>query len=75
MLLGQEHLRNILTRQINTNTAKNVVLFVGDGMGVATVTAARIFKGQQMGQTGAEKNVLAYEQFPSVGLIKVSFYL
>ena len=26
--------------------AKNVILFVGDGMGIATVTAARIFDGQ-----------------------------
>ena len=28
---------------------KNVILFLGDGMGVSTVTAARIFEGQLMG--------------------------
>ena len=29
--------------------ARNVILFVGDGMGVATVTAARILEGQLRG--------------------------
>jgi alkaline phosphatase len=29
-----------------TGHAKNVILFVGDGMGVSTVTAARILEGQ-----------------------------
>ena len=27
--------------------AKNVILFIGDGMGVSTLTAARIFEGQK----------------------------
>jgi len=31
-------------RSIASSRAKNVVLFVGDGMGFSTVTAARIFK-------------------------------
>ena len=29
--------------------ARNVILFIGDGMGVSTVTAARIFDGQAPG--------------------------
>ncbi|MGD2132627.1 MAG: alkaline phosphatase [Maricaulaceae bacterium] len=32
--------------------AKNVILFIGDGMGVSTVTAARIFAGQAQGLDG-----------------------
>lgn len=32
--------------------ARNVILFVGDGMGVATVTAARIYAGQRRGVDG-----------------------
>ncbi len=32
--------------------ARNVILFVGDGMGIATVTAARIYAGQQRGVDG-----------------------
>lgn len=43
--------------------AKNVILFVGDGMGVATVTAARILEGQQRGESG-EENWLSFEKFP-----------
>ncbi|HEC74246.1 MAG TPA: alkaline phosphatase, partial [Methylophaga aminisulfidivorans] len=31
-------------------TAKNVILFVGDGMGISTITAARILDGQLKGQ-------------------------
>jgi len=37
--------------------AKNIILFVGDGMGVSTITAARILDGQIRGETG-EENVL-----------------
>ena len=49
--------------------ARNVILFVGDGMGVATVTAARILDGQNRGQPG-EENFLAFERFPHVALVK-----
>lgn len=50
--------------------ARNVILFVGDGMGLSTVTAARIFEGQERGGSG-EEGALSFEQFPSVGLVKV----
>ena len=50
-------------------SAKNVILFVGDGMGVSTVTASRIFEGQKKGGTG-EENVLSFEAFPFTGLSK-----
>lgn len=53
----------------NTKKAKNVILFIGDGMGVSTVTAARIFEGQQNGQDG-ERNQLSFEKFPYVALSK-----
>ena len=49
--------------------AKNVILFIGDGMGVATVTAARIFDGQSRGLSG-EEHVLPFETFPNVALVK-----
>lgn len=49
--------------------AKNVILFVGDGMGVSTLTAARILDGQQKGMLG-EENFLSFEQFPNTALIK-----
>ena len=49
--------------------AKNVIIFVGDGMGISTLTAARIFEGQQRGESG-EENRLSFEQFPFSALSK-----
>jgi alkaline phosphatase len=47
--------------------AGNVILFVGDGMGIATVTAARILEGQRRNQPG-EENRLAFELLPHLAL-------
>lgn len=66
---GQETLQRILALQPNTNQAKNVILFVADGMSVSTVTAGRIFEGQQRGVDG-ESNELSFEKFPYVALAK-----
>lgn len=51
--------------QPNLNKAKNVILFVGDGMGVTTITAARILEGQKKSPNwGGEENELSFEKFP-----------
>ncbi|MDP5029841.1 alkaline phosphatase [Paraglaciecola sp.] len=50
-------------------SAKNVILFVGDGMGVSTVTAARILEGQLNGELG-EEHQLSFDTFPFAGLSK-----
>jgi len=59
------------SRQLHPNRrkAKNVILFVGDGMGVSTVTAARILEGQMNGRPG-EENRLFFETLPYLGLSK-----
>ena len=49
----------------NPRRAKNVILFVGDGMGISTVTAARILEGQMRGEPG-EENRLAFDTLPHV---------
>ena len=49
--------------------AKNVILFVGDGMSLTTVAAARILEGQRQGHPG-EENRLGWEQFPYTALSK-----
>jgi len=49
--------------------AKNVILFIGDGMGISTITAARIYDGQKRGETG-EENQLSFEKFENVALVK-----
>ena len=68
---GQQHVVDAkkLTVIHEAGSAKNIILFVGDGMGVSTVTAARILDGQLKGQTG-EENILSFESFPYVGLSK-----
>ncbi len=52
-----------------TPRARNVILFLGDGMGMSTITAARILAGQQLGAAG-EENRLSFEAFPHVALVK-----
>lgn len=49
--------------------AKNVILFVGDGMSLPTVAAARILDGQRKGGPG-EENALSWERFPHTALSK-----
>ena len=60
---------SLAQRAASPATAKNVILFVGDGMGVSTVTAARILEGQLRGETG-EENELFFETFPNLALAK-----
>ncbi|MFN3371830.1 MAG: alkaline phosphatase [Sphingomonadaceae bacterium] len=59
--------------------ARNVILFIGDGMGISTVTAARIFEAQQRAKAaggsfpgfgGGEENRLVFERFPHAALVK-----
>uniref|UniRef100_A0AAX7VE14 Alkaline phosphatase n=1 Tax=Astatotilapia calliptera TaxID=8154 RepID=A0AAX7VE14_ASTCA len=67
---AQRTLKNALTLQeLNKNKAKNLILFLGDGMGIPTVTAARILKGQLNGQSG-EETQLEMDKFPFVSLSK-----
>lgn len=50
--------------QPDRRPAKNVILFLGDGMGVTTITAARILDGQMKGMKFGEENDLSFEKFP-----------
>ncbi|MCC7095723.1 MAG: alkaline phosphatase [Thermomonas sp.] len=47
--------------------ARNVIVFIGDGMSMTTVTAARIMEGQRAGGRG-EENRLAWDHFPATAL-------
>ncbi|XP_018374762.1 PREDICTED: alkaline phosphatase 4 [Trachymyrmex cornetzi] len=66
---GQETLHKILTEQENENRAKNVIIFIGDGMGLSTITSGRIYVGQLNGQSGEEYQ-LSFEKFPNTALAK-----
>ncbi|XP_077512097.1 alkaline phosphatase, tissue-nonspecific isozyme-like isoform X4 [Amblyomma americanum] len=68
--LGKSQIEMKLRARPNTNRAKGVVLFLGDGMGISTVTAARIYKGQSKKNFSGEESVLSWERFPHVSLSK-----
>jgi alkaline phosphatase len=60
---------NLATENNAERKAKNIIFVLGDGMGVSTLTAARIFVGQQQGLLG-EEFALSFETFPHTALIK-----
>lgn len=66
---AEASLHAALARPVPGIRARNVILFIGDGMDISTITAARILDGQQRGQPG-EENVLSFETFPYTGLAK-----
>ena len=49
-------------RGAGREAARNIILFIGDGMSLTTVAAARILEGQRRGQAG-EENQLSFEDF------------
>ncbi|MGI9211379.1 MAG: alkaline phosphatase, partial [Methylococcaceae bacterium] len=71
--LGQDTVNKNAALLKDNRPAKNVVFFVGDGMGISTITAARILQGQQPNIIGSnatgkassgEENSLSFEKFP-----------
>lgn len=62
--MAKYDIHRALKVQQNTRKAKNVILFVGDGMGLSTVTASRILEK-------GEKGFLAFEKLPHIGVLKV----
>jgi alkaline phosphatase len=56
-------------RERSDRKAKNIIFVLGDGMGVSTLTASRIFVGQKQGLLG-EEFALSFESFPHTALIK-----
>lgn len=62
---AQNFLRNHLGKQ-NNNLAKNIILVIGDGLSISTITAARVYNN--VGGSGAQ---LSFEMFPHTGLSKV----
>ncbi|XP_017057031.1 membrane-bound alkaline phosphatase [Drosophila ficusphila] len=60
---GIQFVQQKLAFELNQKQAKNVILFLGDGMGVTTTAAARNLLG------GEEKS-LSFESFPHTGFSK-----
>ena len=57
--------RNLELRAASNGIARNEILFVGDDMGVSTVTDARIMEGQFLDGAG-EENALRSSGFPTL---------
>ena len=66
---GVKLIQDNLKVKPNTDTAKSAILFLGDGMGITTITAGRILDGQLKGGYG-EENVLSWEVFPWSAMAK-----
>ena len=66
---GQAELARLEADKPNNNKARNVIIFIGDGMGVSTLTAGRIFEGQQLGLDG-ESYVAQMDLLPHTALVK-----
>lgn len=73
---AQLRLEEHLTRELNFNVAKNVILFLGDGMSIPTLSAARAYMGKLEGSlSGGEESHLFFDDFPHTGLSKVIYKL
>ncbi|XP_052892032.1 alkaline phosphatase-like [Anopheles moucheti] len=61
---GQDRLRRQLEHsERNLNVAKNVIIFLGDGLSIPTLAATRMYMG-------GEELELSFETFPHTGLAK-----
>ncbi|KAK9884294.1 hypothetical protein WA026_005246 [Henosepilachna vigintioctopunctata] len=60
---GISEINDALNIKHNTNVAKNVIVFIGDGMSLSTTTSSRIY-------SKGEAGFLTWEKFDNVGLLK-----
>jgi alkaline phosphatase len=60
---SQEYIESRLKYQTNNGKAKNVIMFLGDGLSMVTTAATRMY-------LGGEEVELSYEQFPHLGFVK-----
>lgn len=66
---GRQALDQALRHSANVQRAKSSVLFIGDGMSLSTITAARILYGQLLNKSGEEEQ-LSFDKLQNVALIK-----
>lgn len=68
---AQDELYETLNVRQLVHPAKNVILFIGDGMGISTQTPTRFLKAQLAGKLITDTS-LSWERFDASGLIKVN---
>lgn len=67
---GADEARQRLALRAREGQARNVILFVADGMSIPTIAAARIYDGQTGGNTNGVENLLTFETFPNTALVR-----
>lgn len=67
--LAQAELAERINRPLNTGRARNVIVFIADGMSLGTITATRIYDGQSRGLAG-EEHYLPFERWGNTATIK-----
>ena len=65
---GEKRVQQLQSQTFPKN-AKNIILIIGDGMSIGTITAARILEGQKLGLSG-EEHQLSFDKFPQTALSK-----
>ncbi|KXJ70902.1 hypothetical protein RP20_CCG022130 [Aedes albopictus] len=60
---AKETAQKFINHKENKKVAKNVIMFLGDGMSISTVAMARVY-------AGGEEKQLAFSNFPNVGMTK-----
>ena len=65
----QRAVQSALRQPVYPGPAKNIILFLGDGMGMTTITGARILAGQELGKLG-EEHTLSFETFEHTAFSK-----
>ena len=66
---GEQALRELMAAPEPRKEARNLIIFIGDGMGISTITAARIFAGQVQGKDG-ESFRTAMDSLAHTALVK-----
>lgn len=61
--MGKDFVEQQLRKKFNKNIAKNVILYIGDGMSMSTLSATRMYMG-------AEEKSFSFEKFPFIGMSK-----
>lgn len=67
--IGRMELAQRINQVEYDGQAKNVILFIADGLSLTTITATRIYDGQSRGMSG-EENYLSFERWGHSALVK-----
>ena len=70
---AKNNIDKVLEQRRNPKIAKNILFFLGDGMGIATVTSGRIRKGQLKNNPG-EEEITVMESLDNHAFSKVYFF-